>query len=123
MRVAICDDADVVRAVVVRLCTSLGHDVVGACGDLATAIATAEGERPDAIVVDGRLANPIGPAIAALLNASPESAVYVIASLEERELVLAARAAGASGAIRRPLARSDLRAAFGGTRFEDASNP
>ncbi len=122
MRLVICDDASVLRAIVERQCERLGHDIVGASGDLASAVASAGAERPDAIFLDGRLADPIGPAIAALLDASPGSEIYVIASLEERALVRTARAAGAAGALRRPILRSDLLATLGGGRSEDASN-
>ncbi|MBC5800612.1 MAG: response regulator [Candidatus Eremiobacteraeota bacterium] len=112
MDVLLIDDAAVLRTVFTRIADALGHDVI-AVGDAAEGRRRAAAQRFSAIVVDGRLAGyDIGRHVGALRAAAPHSAVFVIASLDERALVARAAAAGAVGAILRPFRRAQIRQAL-----------
>lgn len=116
----VVDDAPVLRALVARGVKALGHAVVGEAASLDQAQALAAAALPDVIAVDGRLATPAAIAGAAdvatlvrtLQAAAPAAAIFVIASLAETRLVKSAVAAGARGAIKRPILASQLRDVF-----------
>ncbi len=114
MRVLVVDDAPVLRAIVARGIAALGHAVVGEAATLADARTLAVAVLPDVIAVDGRLAGTgdVATLVRTLQAAAPTAAIFVIASLDEAPLVKAARAAGAHGAIKRPILASQLRDVF-----------
>ncbi|MGH7729548.1 MAG: response regulator [Vulcanimicrobiaceae bacterium] len=110
MRLLIVDDAAVMRTLLVRQLASLGHQVVGAVADLASALELAAEARPDAILLDGRLGGCAGgEAIAALRARAPSSAIVVVGALGERASLRAFIAAGAQAALPRPPLLSHLR--------------
>jgi len=112
VRVLLIDDAAVLRAAFARIVASLGHDVT-ALGDPAQGLRRAAQERFAAIVVDGRLEGwDATEYVAAVHAAAPQAAIFIIASLDERPLVVQAAAAGATGAVLRPFRRSQIRDAF-----------
>ena len=99
------------RAIVARIASGLGHTVIGESATIEDARALAARCRPDAIALDGRLEGTADVAafVRALALAAPDAAIFVIASLDEMPLVKRALAAGAHGAIRRPIVASQLR--------------
>ncbi len=106
------DDAAVLRAAFKRIAGALGHDVT-AVADGAEGLRRAAGQDFSAIVVDGRLQDcEFSEYVGALYAAAPQSAIFVIASLDERALVARAAAAGAVGAILRPFRGSQIRDAL-----------
>ncbi len=109
LRIALADDAAVLRAAFAHALAGSGHEIVGSAESVAAALALYERERPDVLVVDSRLP-PDGAValVAAVLSRDPGARVLVIASLAEIEIVRRAVAGGARGAIRRPLERSDV---------------
>lgn len=109
MRVLIANDAEVESAVLSRLMGTLGHEVVGRAPDSGSATVLAARLLPELAIVDGRLP-PEGalPAISGLRAAAPATTVVIVASLSEIELVRAAVALGAAGALRRPFLRSQV---------------
>jgi DNA-binding NarL/FixJ family response regulator len=109
----IVDDAAIESALLARMLASLGHEVVGEASLAAAALDLAVRRGPDLAIVDGRFP-PLGglAMLEALRRQAPAVRVAVIASLAEIELVRAAVAAGASGALRRPLLRSAVAAAL-----------
>lgn len=128
MRVALVDDAAIVRALVLRVATELGHDLVAPVEFALDGETFAPGALgaidapPDLVIIDGRLGDPLGartdaPAIVAtrireLRAAFPSTAIGVIAALGETELVRAAADAGAGYVIPRPILASHLRTTF-----------
>ncbi len=109
MRVLILDDAAVARAVLARIVRDLGHEVVAEVPDLESALRCISEHLPDLAIVDSRLP-PEGclAALRELRARAPGVMVAVIAALDEIDVVRAAVAAGAAGAFRRPLLRSDV---------------
>lgn len=89
-----------------------GADVVGEAATLEDACVLATQVAPDVIIVDGRLSDDIRATLHALAGAAPSAALLVIASLEETGVVRTALAAGARGAIARPVIASQVRAAL-----------
>jgi DNA-binding NarL/FixJ family response regulator len=109
LRVVIADDARALRTVLGGLLARLGHVVAGEATDEASVLALLPSARADAVVVDGRLPPGGGvAAIRAIRAAHPDVEIYVVAALEERDLVRAALASGATGAIQRPFVASLL---------------
>lgn len=112
MQVLLIDDAAVLRAAFARIVGALGHDVT-ALGDAARGLRCAAQEQFAAIVVDGRLeGRDTIEYVTALHAVAPQSAIFIIAALDERPLVAQAAAAGATGAVLRPFRRSQIRDAF-----------
>jgi AmiR/NasT family two-component response regulator len=109
LRVLIVDDADVERDVFARIARSLGHEIVGAAVDLASATRLAASLAPEIIVVDGRLP-PRGclDALGPLREAAPHAAIGNVAAPSELDLIRDARARGATAAFRRPLLASQV---------------
>ena len=116
MRILVVDDAAVLRAIVVRIADGLGHAIVGEAATLDDARALASETMPDVILVDGRLAREVGQVVRALQAPVPDAAIFVIASLDETALVKLAVAAGARGAILRPVVASQMRDALEAVR-------
>jgi two-component system chemotaxis response regulator CheY len=113
MRILIADDAAVIRAALTAMAASAGHEIVGEAGDAEETIALARAGKPDAVVVDGRLP-PGGVAhlIARLHDLLPQARLIVIAALDETGIVRAAHAAGATGALLRPILPAQVVRAF-----------
>lgn len=126
MRVVLIDDAAVSRAVFVRFARAAGIEVVGEAADGTAGLALAAQLAPDAVVVDGRIPPDGAVAVVARIHAAhPSLRILVVAALEETTLVRAAREAGASGALLRPILASQLARAFAAHApdGEDASPP
>jgi DNA-binding NarL/FixJ family response regulator len=107
MRILIADDAAVIRAALARMAAAAGHEIVGEARDAEETLALARAAEPEAVVVDGRLP-PGGAAgsatlIACLRDLLPSARLIVIAALDETAIVRAAYAAGAAGALLRPI--------------------
>jgi len=104
MRILIADDAAIIRAALARMATAAGHEIVGEAGDAEETLVLARAVEPEAVVVDGRLPpDGAAPLIARLSDLLPRARLIVIAALDERALVRAALAAGAAGALLRPI--------------------
>jgi DNA-binding NarL/FixJ family response regulator len=108
LRIVIVDDAAVERSIFARIAVALGHEIAGEAADVAAGVQLAREQRPNLIVLDGRLPGDGLDAIEPLLAAAPGAHVAVIAALNELDLVRAARARGASAAFRRPLLMSQV---------------
>jgi DNA-binding NarL/FixJ family response regulator len=120
VRVVVADDAAALRAVVSRIVRAAGGEVVAEAVDAPSLLRLLPELAADAVVIDGRL--PPDGALAAIPHvraALPQARIFVVASLGETALVRAAVAAGASGALARPLVAARIRAALDG----DARTP
>ena len=92
------------RALVARAVRAAGHELIAETGDIDEAVIVLAREKPDALVLDGRLpAGSLSDGIARLVAASSATAIFVLATLDERDLVRAAIVAGARGALLRPI--------------------
>ncbi|MGP6159150.1 MAG: response regulator [Vulcanimicrobiaceae bacterium] len=114
MRILLADDAAVLRAAFARIAASAGHELVGEAADVSQAAALAAELEPDVVVLDSRLP-PSGArdALAAVGAAAPAASLLVLAAAGEQGLVRACLAAGARGALLRPLLGSQVLAVLG----------
>ena len=103
IRIAIVDDHEVVR-VGLRLTLDAEPDleVVGEAGSAASAIALARDQRPDVMLLDVHLdeEDADGPeAVAAVLEASPRTAVLLLLDRYQHTVVRQSQEAGAKGHV------------------------
>ena len=97
------------RALVARAVRAAGHEIAAEAADAEAAVAALARELPDALIVDGRLPDaPIAELVTRLRAASPNTAILILATLKERELVRSAGRAGAHAAVLRPLKQTTL---------------
>jgi len=98
LRVVVVDnDPDALELVLTDLRLE-GHDIVGSCLDGATAIELCERLQPDVAVVDHRMPpGPHGLEVAqTLAKTAPEVRVIVFTNYQDRVLIEAVRASGAT---------------------------
>jgi DNA-binding NarL/FixJ family response regulator len=109
VRILLADDAGVMREIFARIVIPAGHELVGQAAEASEAVALAALLAPDVVVVDSRLPPGGGlEALAKLRAAAPGAALLLLAAVAEQALVREALAAGASGALRRPLLASQV---------------
>ncbi len=98
LRVVVADnDPDALELVLTDLRLE-GHDIVGASLDGATAIQLCERLRPDVAVIDHRMPpGPHGLEVAQVLaQSAPEVRVIIFTNYQDRKLIDAVRASGAT---------------------------
>jgi len=98
LRVVVADnDPDALELVVTDLRLE-GHEIVGRCLDGSAAMAACLAERPDVAVIDHRMPpGPHGLEVAQRLAVeAPDVRVIVYTNYQDRELVDAVRASGAT---------------------------
>ncbi len=101
------------RALLVRAIAAAGFEILAHAQDADAAIASARDLEPDVFVVDARLPGGGAPGIVSRIReAAPATAIFVVVSLAERDVLGASIAAGASGGLIRPLRPADVAAAL-----------
>ncbi|MDQ0894713.1 response regulator [Agromyces ramosus] len=110
IRIVVADDHPIVRAGIVGLLESEpGIEVVGEAADGAQAVAVAEAERPDLVLMDLRMPVLDGAAATARIVAtSPGTRVLVLTTYETDDHILAAIEAGASGYLLKAAPQAEI---------------
>ena len=85
-----------------------GYDVVGQAGDGEQAVALAEGERPDLVILDVKMPKLDGIAAAERIAAQRIAPVVILTAFSQRDLVERARDAGAMAYLVKPFTKDDL---------------
>ena len=101
IRIALVDDAEEMR-LLVSLSLTLSGDfvVVGEAANGREAVAVAEAQRPELMLLDLSMPEMDGlEALPLVLTASPETCVVVFSAFDEAQLGREARALGATGYI------------------------
>ena len=107
--VMVVDDHPIWRDAVARDLAADGFDVVATADGVASARRRAGAVRPDVVLMDMRLADGDGAAAtAAVLEVSPGSRVLVLSASGERDDVLQAVKAGATGYLVKSASRTEL---------------
>ena len=105
----VVDDHPIWRDAVARDLAADGFDVVATADGVASARRRAGVVRPDVVLMDMRLADGDGAeATAAVLEVSPDSRVLVLSASGERDDVLQAVKAGATGYLVKSASRIEL---------------
>jgi DNA-binding NarL/FixJ family response regulator len=98
VRILVVDDHPIWRQSVARDLDEAGHHVVGTAGDGAQAVRVAKATRPDVVLLDLHLPDMSGAEVTRLLlTADPATRVLVLSASGERQDVLDAMTAGATG--------------------------
>ncbi|MFC0314783.1 response regulator [Gordonia phosphorivorans] len=116
VRVMVVDDHPMWRDGVSRDLTDEGFDVVATADSVARAVEVARAVTPDVILMDMHLPDGTGTqATAGTLAVSPNSRILVLSASEERDDVLDAVKAGATGYLVKSARRTELVAAVQAT--------
>jgi DNA-binding NarL/FixJ family response regulator len=116
VRVLIVDDHPIWRNGAARDLAEAGYEVVGTAGDGAQALRVAAATRPEVVVLDLHLPDMSGAEVTRkLLTASPEVRVLMLSASGERQDVLDAVTAGASGYVLKSAQLAELVAAVRAT--------
>jgi DNA-binding NarL/FixJ family response regulator len=109
VRVMVVDDHPIWRDAVARDLAEDGFTVVATADGVATARRRAEVIKPDVVVMDMRLADGDGvQATRGVLAVSPSSRVLVLSASDERDDVLEAVKAGATGYLVKSASKAEL---------------
>ena len=107
--VMVVDDHPIWRDAVARDLADAGFDVVATADGVASAKRRAAVVRPDVVLMDMRLADGDGAqATAGVLAVSPSSRILVLSASDEREDVLEAVKAGATGYLVKSASKQEL---------------
>lgn len=116
LTVMVVDDHPIWRDAVARDLADDGFNVVATADGVAAAGRRAAVVRPDVVVMDMRLADGSGvQATAQVLAVSPASRVLVLSASDERDDVLEAVKAGATGYLVKSASKAELAAAVRAT--------
>jgi DNA-binding NarL/FixJ family response regulator len=119
VRVLVVDDHPMWRDGVARDLTEAGFAVVGTAGDGDQALRVAAATRPQVVLLDLNLPGPSGADLIARLQA-PQTRVLVLSASGERQDVLDAMKAGATGYLVKSARLEDLVAAVRATADGEA---
>ncbi len=110
IRIVVADDHPIVRAGIVGLLeTAEGIEVVGEAADGAEAVALAESERPDLVLMDLRMPGVDGAsATASIVAAGHGTRVLVLTTYETDDHILEAIEAGASGYLLKAAPQAEI---------------
>jgi DNA-binding NarL/FixJ family response regulator len=109
LRVVVVDDHPIWRDGVARDLDAAGVDVCGTAGDVAQAVRVATATRPDVVLLDLHLPDGSGVEVARALSAlDPPPRVLVLSASGERQDVLDALTAGATGYLVKSASSAEL---------------
>lgn len=115
-RLMVVDDHPIWRDAVARDLAEEGFDVVATADGVASARRRAAVVTPDVVVMDMRLSDGTGAqATAQVLEVSPASKILVLSASDERDDVLEAVKAGATGYLVKSASKAELAAAVRAT--------
>lgn len=111
LRVLVADDDEAVRATLVELCKSLGHDVVAEARDGADALALARTASPELVLLDIQMPTMTGIEVAKAVAEQQEVPVLIVTAYADEGLMREAAQSGAFSYILKPVSRERLAAA------------
>jgi two-component system, response regulator PdtaR len=107
-RVVIAEDEALIRLDLKEMLEESGYAVVGEAADGQQAIALAESERPDLVILDVKMPGLDGISAAEQIAATATAPVIMLTAFSQRELVERAAEAGAMAYLVKPFGQSDL---------------
>jgi two-component system, response regulator PdtaR len=104
----IAEDEALIRLDLKEMLEESGYAVVGEAADGQQAIALAESERPDLVILDVKMPGLDGISAAEQIAATATAPVIMLTAFSQRELVERAAEAGAMAYLVKPFGQSDL---------------
>lgn len=121
LRILVVDDHPIWRDGVARDLEAAGFAVCGTAGDVAQAVRVATATRPDVVLLDLHLPDGSGVEVArALAGLEPAPGILVLSASGERQDVLDALTAGATGYLVKSASSAELLAAVRGVAAGEA---
>ena len=108
LRVLVAEDEALIRMDLVEMLEEEGYDVVGQCGDGASAVRLATELRPDLLITDVKMPVLDGLSAAEQVVAARLAAVVILTAFSERDLIERAREAGVMAYLVKPFQSQDL---------------
>ena len=107
-RVLIADDESIIRLDLGEMLANLGYEVVGEVGDGAAAVELAMRLRPDLVIMDIKMPELDGIAVAEELTREKIAPVVLLTAYSDQPLVERAREAGVVGYVVKPFRPAEL---------------
>ena len=104
----IAEDEALIRLDLAEMLAEEGYEVVGQAADGAQAVALAETERPDVVVMDVKMPRLDGISAAEQIAERRIAPVVMLTAFSQRELIERARDAGAMAYVVKPFGKQDL---------------
>ena len=104
----IAEDEALIRMDLAEMLAEEGYAVVGQAADGEQAVAMAEAERPDLVILDIKMPKLDGIAAAERIAEQRIAPVIILTAFSQRELVERARDAGAMAYLVKPFTQADL---------------
>jgi len=108
LRVLVAEDEALIRLDLVEMLREQGYDVVGEAGDGARAIELARELRPGLVVMDIKMPGTDGLEAASVIASERIAPVVMLTAFSQRDLVEAARDAGAMAYLVKPFSADDV---------------
>ena len=108
LRVLVAEDEALIRMDLVEMLEEEGYEVVGQCGDGASAVRLATELRPDLLITDVKMPVLDGLSAAEQVVERRLAAVVILTAFGERDLVERAREAGVMAYLVKPFQSKDL---------------
>jgi len=107
-RVVLAEDEAIIRLDLRETLVEEGYEVIGETGRGDEAVQLVRELRPDLVILDIKMPGMDGLEAARLINDEKLAAVLILTAFSQRELIVAARDAGALAYLVKPFQRSDL---------------
>jgi len=112
VRILIADDEAIIRIGLRTMLEEMGHQVVGAAADGATAVRLAHTAQPDLVILDIRMPELDGLTAAEMISAERPVPILVLTAYSDRDLVDRAASLAVHGYLVKPARDADLAAAI-----------
>jgi len=108
LRILVVEDEALIRLDLTEMLTEEGYVVAGEAGDGEQAVALARELRPDLVIMDVKMPKVDGIAAAGSILEERIAPVVMLTAFSQRDLIEAARDAGAMAYLVKPFARHEL---------------
>ena len=108
VRVVVAEDEAIIRLDLVESLAAEGYDVVADTGRGDEAIELVAKHSPDVVVLDIKMPGPDGIEVTRRITAERRAAVVILTAFNQREMIDAARDAGAMAFLVKPYQRDEL---------------
>jgi response regulator NasT len=112
VRILIADDEAIIRMGLRAMLEEMGHQVVGAAADGASAVRLARAAQPDLVILDIKMPDLDGLTAAEMITADRPVPILMLSAYSDRDLVNRAASLAVHGYLVKPARDADLAAAI-----------